>query len=61
MMQANCVRCGLKVKSNQNYIKARLSAATAIFHWSCFVALMKGQRQGPREDAARKPNSDARD
>ncbi len=43
MQQGECARCGRKVTSDENYLKAQLWASTAVFHWLCFVALMKEQ------------------
>ncbi len=40
-MDPNCVRCGRKVKLEENWLRAHLWASTAVFHWNCFIALMK--------------------
>jgi hypothetical protein len=40
-MQRNCVRCERKVKAEDNWLQAHLWASNAVFHWSCFIALMK--------------------
>ncbi len=32
MYQGNCGRCGQKVKTDENYLKAQLWASTAVFH-----------------------------
>jgi hypothetical protein len=37
----NCARCGRKVKAADNYMKAHLWANTAVFHWTCFGALLR--------------------
>jgi hypothetical protein len=42
-MEANCARCGRKVKSDENWLRAHLWASTAVFHWSCFIALLKAE------------------
>ena len=42
-MQGNCVRCGRKVRSEENWLRAHLWTSTAVFHWGCFVALLKAQ------------------
>ncbi len=42
-MDTNCVRCGRKVKLEENWLRTHLWASTAIFHWNCFIALMKSQ------------------
>jgi hypothetical protein len=45
-MLENCARCGRKVKAEENWLKAHLWASTAVFHWSCFTALMElGKRE----------------
>lgn len=51
MYQGDCARCGRKVRSDENYLKAHLWASTAVFHWSCFVALMKEHGETAAEDA----------
>lgn len=51
-MQRNCVRCERKVKAEENWLHAHLWANNAIFHWSCFIALMKEHgEQGPEQAA----------
>jgi hypothetical protein len=39
------------VRSDENYFKAYLWASTAVFHWACFIALMKEQGETAAEDA----------
>ncbi len=34
MYQGNCGRCGRKVRTDENYLKAHLWASTAVFHWA---------------------------
>jgi len=50
-MEANCARCGRKVKSEENWLRAHLWASTAVFHWACFIALMKAQGAPGAEEA----------
>lgn len=50
-MQANCTRCGRKVKSEENWLRAHLWASTAVFHWVCFIALMKEGGETGAEEA----------
>jgi hypothetical protein len=50
-MQGNCARCGRKVQSEENWLRAHLWASTAVFHWSCFIALMKAQGATGAEEA----------
>jgi hypothetical protein len=52
MYQDECARCGREVRTDENYLKAHLWASTAVFHWSCFVALMKKDGETAAEDAA---------
>jgi len=56
MYQGNCGRCGRKVRTDENYLKAHLWATTAVFHWDCFVALMKEHGEAAAEDATWKAN-----
>lgn len=51
MYQGDCARCGRKVRSDENYLKAHLWASTAVFHWACFVVLMKERGETAAEDA----------
>ncbi len=51
MYQGNCARCGRKVRSDENYLKAHLWASTTVFHWACFIVLMKEQGETAAEDA----------
>jgi hypothetical protein len=46
------VKISRKVRTDENYLKAHLWASTAVFHWSCFTALMKEQGEAAAEDAA---------
>ena len=50
-MDTNCVRCGRKVKLEENWLRAHLWASTAIFHWNCFIALMKSQGETDADQA----------
>ena len=50
-MDTNCVRCGRKVKLEENWLRAHLWTSTAIFHWNCFIALMKSQGEAGAEAA----------
>jgi hypothetical protein len=50
-MQGNCVRCGRKVRSGDNWLRAHLWASTAAFHWTCFTALMKEHGENGAEEA----------
>ncbi len=50
-MDANCARCGQKVKSEENWLRAHLWASTAVFHWTCFIALLKAGGTPGAEEA----------
>jgi hypothetical protein len=50
-MADNCARCGQKVKSEENWLKAHLWASFATFHWNCFIALMKEHSEKGAEHA----------
>lgn len=52
MSQGNCAHCGRKVQAEQNWLKAHIWASTAVFHWSCFTALMKEHGEQAAEQAA---------
>jgi hypothetical protein len=52
MYQGNCGRCGQKVRTDENYLRAHLWASTAVFHWTCLVTLMKEHGEAALEDAA---------
>lgn len=51
-MQRNCVRCERKVKAEENWLHAHLWASNAVFHWNCFIALMKERGEQGAEQAA---------
>jgi hypothetical protein len=50
-MQGNCVRCGRKVRSEENWLRAHLWASSAVFHWNCFIALLKAEGAPGAEEA----------
>lgn len=58
-MEANCARCGRKVKNEENWLRAHLWASTAVFHWACFIALMKAHGEAGAEAATWKSNGHA--
>jgi len=58
-MEANCARCGRKVKNEENWLRAHLWASTAVFHWACFIALLKAQGEAGAEAATWKSNGHA--
>jgi len=50
-MEADCARCGRKVQSEENWLRAHLWASFATFHWNCFIALMKEHGEKGAEQA----------
>ena len=50
-MDTNCARCGRQVKNEENWLRAHLWANSAVFHWACFIALMKANGEQAAEDA----------
>ena len=52
MYQGNCVCCGRKVRTDDNWLKAHLCGSTAVFDWNCFLGLMKEHGKAAAEDAA---------
>jgi hypothetical protein len=51
-MTNHCARCGQKVKGEENRMRAHLWASNAVFHWVCFIALMKEHGEQGAEQAA---------
>jgi hypothetical protein len=51
-MDNNCVRCGRKVRSEENWVKVHLWASKAVFDWGCFIALLKSHGPEAAEQAA---------
>jgi hypothetical protein len=49
--QGSCARCDRRVRTHEDHLKAHLWAGTAVFHWSCFIALMKEHPKEPAEGA----------
>jgi hypothetical protein len=49
-----CACCERGVRTDDNHLKAHLWANTAVFHWSCFIAVMKEHSKAPAEDATGK-------
>ena len=50
-MERNCARCGRKVQREENWLRVHLWASTAVFHWACFIALMKSDGAASAEKA----------
>jgi hypothetical protein len=50
-MDTDCARCGRKVRPAENWLRAHLWASTAVFHGSCFIALMKTHGEAGAERA----------
>ena len=51
-MDSNCVRCGRKVRPEENWVKVHLWASNAVFDWGCFIALLKSHGPEAAEQAA---------
>jgi hypothetical protein len=49
--QRNCEWCAQPVRQNGDYLRARLHDSCVLFHWSCFIALMRKSEdtQGQRK------------
>jgi hypothetical protein len=52
--QGSCARSERRVRTHGDHLKAHLWAGTAVFHWSCFIALMKEHGKESAEDATGK-------
>jgi len=39
------------VKNEENWLRAHLWASTAVFHWGCFIALLKENGETAAEQA----------
>ena len=51
-MADNCARCGRKVKGEENWLRAdHLWASNAVFHWNCFISLLKAEGAASAEGA----------
>lgn len=42
----NCGRCGKPIRQGIDFLRAQLGGACVLFHWSCFIALMRESNQG---------------
>jgi hypothetical protein len=51
MYQGNCARCEREVRTEENFLKAHLWSSTAVFHWNCFLVLMKEHGDRAAEEA----------
>jgi hypothetical protein len=56
--QGSCAHCEQRVRTDENHLKAHLWASTAVFHWECFIVLMKEHRNAPAQDATGKVSRD---
>ena len=48
----NCGRCGKLVRQGSDFLRAQLHGTCVLFHWACFIALMRENNQ---------PNADAKE
>jgi len=60
-MDNNCVRCGRKVRPEENWVKVHLWANNAVFDWGCFITLLKshGPEAAEQSDGRAPPTSSA--
>jgi|SRR5579863_2041281 len=52
MHNNNCLRCGRKVRPEENWVKVHLWASNAVFDWGCFIALLKSHGPEAAEQVA---------
>ena len=50
-MAGNCARCGQKVKSEENWMRAHLWGNSAVLHWNCYIALLRSEGTPGAEEA----------
>jgi hypothetical protein len=55
-MADNCARCGQKVKSEDNWMRAHLWGNSAVLHWNCYIALLRSEGAPGAEEATWKGN-----
>ena len=41
----NCGRCGKLVRQGSDFLRAQLRGTRVLFHWACFIALMRENDQ----------------
>jgi hypothetical protein len=58
--QGTCARCERRVRTDENHLKVYLWASTAVFHWSCFIALVKERGEESAGDTVGKASRDTR-
>jgi hypothetical protein len=47
----NCGRCGKPVRQGSDFLRAQLHGASVLFHWACFLALMRESKRDPNASA----------
>jgi hypothetical protein len=55
-MADNCARCGQKVKSEDNWMRANLWGTSAVLHWNCYIALLRSEGAPGAEEGTWKGN-----
>ena len=50
-MKDHCARCGQKVKSKENWMRAQLWGNSAVLHWNCYIALLRSESAPGAEEA----------
>jgi hypothetical protein len=43
----NCGRCGKLVRQGSDLLRAQLRGTCVLFHWGCFIALMRESKHHP--------------
>ena len=47
----NCGRCGKLVRQGSDLLRAQLRGRCVLFHWACFIALMRESKHDLNESA----------
>jgi hypothetical protein len=60
-MEGKCALCSQQVKTGEEWIRAQLRTGCAVFHWACFIGLMKhhGETVTGQERRKEKPPAEA--
>ena len=51
-MDTNCMRCGRKVKREENWLRVHLWGNIAVLHWACFIGWAKANEADLERKAA---------
>jgi hypothetical protein len=55
-MAHSCARCGQKVRSEENWMRAHLWGNSAVLHWNCSIALLRSEGAPGAEESTWKGN-----